>query len=219
MQLLVLTTMGCPSAFDAESIRDSKTEVLKKTSVERVLAGQYMGYRDESGVEEDSETETLAVMELKIDDSKWQDVPIYMFSGKKLQDKITRIYVQFRPPSHRLFDSDSDLAPNAAVVSIEPDKGIYLVLNTKVPGRLKGSRSRMEFCYTCHHGPNTPRAYENLISEAIEGDQRSFLREDEIEEAWRVVDGLDVGRPFVYSPGEVPQQVRDFMGDRDWFGI
>mgnify|MGYP006312124809 FL=1 len=76
--------------------------------------------------------------------------------------------------------------------------------------------STMEFCYSCHHGPNTPRAYENLLQQAMEGNQRSFVREDEIEEAWRIIESVDPGQPFIYEPGQIPPRVEDFIYPKDW---
>ena len=182
LQLLSLIGMSPPERFDANSIRDEKVKALKEVNILDSIVGQYRGYREEQGVRSDSTTETLIATKVELNTGRWAGVPFYLLSGKNLPKKYSQIYVQFRNRTTIMPAESDGLAPNTLVVSIDPDKGIYLTINTKVPGELRTERARMEFCHTCHHGPNTPDAYENLLAQAIAGDQRSFVRYDEIEE-------------------------------------
>lgn len=105
------------------------------------------------------------------------------------------------------------------MISIQPDQGIYFEINTKVPGKMSTEPARMEFCHSCHHGPNTPSAYENLLYQAITGDQRSFVRYDEIEEQWKIVSRLNPPDPFTYRRGKVPSGLRKFITEGSWHGL
>ncbi len=216
LQLLSLVGMAHPESLDAKSIRDEKVRVLKQVEIQDSMVGQYRGYREEEGVDDDSQTETLVTVRANINNERWQDVPFYLLSGKNLVRKYAQVYVQF-DHSHVGYPSgDGDLVPNSLVVDIQPNQGIYFTINTKVPGRMNTEPARMEFCHSCHHGPNTPSAYENLLAQAIAGDQRSFVRYDEIEEQWRIVERMDSPEPFRYDIGEVPTEVEDFISHGSW---
>ncbi|MBS3764899.1 glucose-6-phosphate dehydrogenase [Candidatus Bipolaricaulota bacterium] len=216
LQLLSLVGMAHPESLDAKSIRDEKVRVLKQVEIQDSMVGQYRGYREEEGVDDDSQTETLVTVRANINNERWQDVPFYLLSSKNLVRKYAQVYVQF-DHSHVGYPSgDGDLVPNSLVVDIQPNQGIYFTINTKVPGRMNTEPARMEFCHSCHHGPNTPSAYENLLAQAIAGDQRSFVRYDEIEEQWRIVERMDNPEPFRYDIGEVPTEVEDFISHGSW---
>ncbi|MBS3813079.1 glucose-6-phosphate dehydrogenase [Candidatus Bipolaricaulota bacterium] len=219
LQLLALTTMKKPDEFNAECIRDEKVSALSKVRVLDTITGQYRGYLEEDEVEQGSSTETLAAIKLKLDDPRWRGVPIFTLFGKNLAKKYAQVYVQFKPAAERFLNDRIEPGPNSLVVSIQPDKGIYFTLNTKVPGEMRTTESKMNFCYTCHHGPNTPRAYENLLVQAIGGHQRSFVRSDEIEQQWKIVGGIERQRPFIYEKGQIPGCVRDFIGKRKWHDL
>ncbi len=218
LQLLSLVGMSTPEKLDARSIRDQKLEALRGVRVLRSIAGQYRGYRSEDGVKEDSGTETLAAVKAEVDRPRWKGVPFYLLSGKKLVKKYARIYIQFKRTTQERFEN-GETRPNALVISIQPDQGIYFTINTKVPGGMRTEPARMEFCHDCHHGPNTPSAYENLLFQAVSGDQRYFVRYDEIEEQWRIVERMDTPKPFTYSPGEVPEEVEEFIPGNSWHGL
>ena len=219
LQLLSLVGMDAPDRLDARCIRDEKVDALKKVEISDTLLGQYRGYREEDGVAEDSNTETLVAVRAGIDSSRWDGVPFYLLSGKNLMKKYAQIYIQFDQSDHDTLLGRDGTVPNSLVVSIQPDRGIYFKINTKVPGRIKTEPAKMEFCHACHHGPNTPSAYENLLSQAIAGDQRSFVRYDEIEEQWRIVEGMQKPEPFSYRPGRVPAEVKAFIQNGVWHGL
>ncbi len=219
LQLFSLVGMDAPDRFDARCIRDEKVKVLRDVEIENTRLGQYGGYREEDGVAEGSKTETLVATRAKIDNNRWEEVPFYLISGKNLAKKYARIYIQFDSSDQKTLAGAGKTLPNAFVISIQPDSGIYFTINTKVPGKTETEPAKMEFCHTCHHGPNTPSAYENLLAQAISGDQRSFVRYDEIEEQWKIVDGIDPPDPFIYEPGRIPEEVRDFIPANKWHGL
>ncbi len=219
LQLLALTTMSRPGQFDAKCIRDEKVKALSKVKVLDAIRGQYEGYLQEDHVARDSSTETLAAVKLGLDGRRWDGVPIFTLFGKNLADKYAQVYVQFKRTEQRFSGGRINHSPNSLVVSIQPDQGIYFTLNTKVPGEMRTTESEMNFCYTCHHGPNTPRAYENLLIQAVRGHQRSFVRSDEIEQQWRIVEEIEDQEPFKYEKGQIADQVRDFIGERRWHDL
>ncbi|MCF7875703.1 glucose-6-phosphate dehydrogenase [Candidatus Bipolaricaulota bacterium] len=219
LQLLSLVGMDSPDQLDARCIRDEKVKVLRNVKIQNTRLGQYRGYKEETGVAGDSETETLVAVEAEINNSRWDDVPFYLISGKNLVKKYAQIYIQFDQSGHETMVGEDGTVPNTFVTSIQPDRGIYFTINTKVPGRIETEPAKMEFCHACHHGPNTPSAYENLLVQAISGDQRSFVRYDEIEEQWKIVDGMDTPDPFIYEPGKVPGEISDFISGSDWHGL
>jgi len=219
LQLLSLVGMAHPQDMSAKSIRDEKVRVLKQVKLLDSLVGQYRGYREEPGVSQDSNTDTLVAVKAAINNDRWKDVPFYLLSGKNLVRKYSQIYVEFNRSNVGYPSEEDSLVPNSLIINIQPNQGINFTINTKVPGKMSTEPARMEFCHSCHHGPNTPSAYENLLAQAISGDQRSFLRYDEIEEQWRLVDQLNPGEPFIYEPGEVPGAVRGFIPDKSWHDL
>ena len=201
LQLLTMVAMEPPAAADAESIRDKKVEVLKairrRTAEEmarNAVRGQYQGYLGEKGVPEDSITPTYAAVTLYVDNWRWQGVPFYLRSGKALAAKVSEVVVQFRYPPHVMFSlgPSQDLASNVLALCLQPDEGAHLMLEAKVPDQGMSMRSvDMEFHYeSAFKGQVIPEAYERLLQDALEGDSRLFIRNDHIEEAWRIVDPL-----------------------------
>ncbi|MFW6111716.1 MAG: glucose-6-phosphate dehydrogenase [Candidatus Bipolaricaulota bacterium] len=219
LQLLSLVGMSRPKKLDARSIRDKKVEVLKEVKILDSMTGQYRGYRGEKGVKEDSKTETLVAVKVYLFNRRWNDVPFYLLSGKNLARKYSEIYVEFERPDAGYPAEVGNLVPNSLVVSIQPDQGIYFEINTKVPGKMSTEPAKMQFCHSCHHGPNTPGAYENLLFQAIAGDQRSFVRYDEIEEQWKIVSRLNPPEPVTYRRGKVPSELKKFITEGSWHGL
>lgn len=206
MQLLSLMAMEPPVSLDPEDIRDEKVKLLKairsvNLDPERteVVRGQYgagliqgekvPGYLDEEGISEKSSTETYAALRLSIENWRWQGVPIYIRSGKRMARRVSEIAVQFKRPPGVLF-SDSirfDLAPNTLVMQIQPDEGSTLLMNSKVPGlETRTQPVRMHFRYATTFGSDTPEAYERLILDAMVGDSTLFIRGDETEASWKL---------------------------------
>ncbi len=207
MQLLALTAMEPPSSLDPEAIRNEKVKalqaikplILSGDSYE-VVRGVYspglvggdkaIGYHQESGIPEDSTTETFVALCLQIENWRWKGVPFYLRSGKRLAKKSSEIVVQFKRPPEILFGKDSKyaLSPNILVIRIQPNEGITLYLNSKTPGlETKLQPVELAFGYETTFGSNTPEAYERLILDALNGDGTLFIRGDETETSWALL--------------------------------
>jgi glucose-6-phosphate 1-dehydrogenase len=155
-----------------------------------VAATPVPGYREEAGVDPESETETFVAARLTIDDWRWSGVPFYVRTGKRLPKRATEIAIQFREVPHRLFrDSASEPEANLLAIRIQPDEGIMLRFGAKVPGLGVDVRAvTMDFTYGSSFSVDSPDAYETLILDALQGDASLFTRADEVEEAWSIVD-------------------------------
>ncbi len=224
LQLLCLTAMEIPDKFDEKCIRDEKVKILKKAKIipgDAVL-GQYEGYESEMGVKAGSRTETYFAMKLSINNRRWKGVPFYLRSGKNLDKKFASIYIRFKEPNYTVFEGQQ-LNPNYLVIQIQPDDGMLVQLNGKVPGeKMKIQPVKMTFCHECAFGPNTPQAYETLLHEAIAGDQSAFIREDEVEHSWKVIDKVTKKKLAVhkYQKGSAGPKEADEMiakDGRQWF--
>jgi glucose-6-phosphate 1-dehydrogenase len=201
LQLLTLTAMEPPAAFNAKFLRDEKVKVLQAMhphTAEEIAAntvrGQYRTYRDERGVAPGSETATFAAMRLFVDNWRWQGVPFYLRSGKMLAAKLSEITVQFKDVPHKLFPPASMDGPHANFLSlrIQPDEGMHLRFETKTPGTGMRARSvEMDFNFGEEFGQAAlPDAYERLLLDALIGDASLFARADEIELSWQVIDPI-----------------------------
>ena len=203
MQLVALTAMEPPVSLDPEAMRDEKVKVLKSIQPLRVGPGgdvaraqyaegmmggkQVKGYLQEEGINPQSTTETFAAMRLSINNWRWQGVPFYIRSGKRLARRVSEIAIQFKRPPGTLFaESDRfNLAANTLAFQIQPDEGLSLVLNGKVPGlETRMQPVKMNFRYSTTFGSNTPEAYERLVLDAMIGDGTLFIRGDEAETSW-----------------------------------
>lgn len=205
MQLLALTAMEPPVSLDAESIRDEKVKVLKAIQPLNLGAGgdvvraQYApgmlggkaakGYLQEEGIKADSATETYAAVRLSINNWRWQGVPFYLRSGKCMSRRVSEIAIQFKRPPGTLFaEGDKfNLASNTLSFQIQPDEGLSLILNAKIPGlETRTQPVKMSFRYSTTFGSNTPEAYERLVLDAMIGDGTLFIRGDEAEASWKL---------------------------------
>ncbi len=195
LQLLALVAMEPPSSFNADSIRNEKSKVLdsiRPLSINDTVRGQYSGYSNAVGVQPGSQTPTFAAIKLFIDNWRWKGVPFYLRSGKALNRKISEIIIEFQRPPHLMFHlpADSDFTPNILSLSIQPDEGIHLRFEAKLPDSDQEMRSvDMDFLYhSSFNGALLPDAYERLLLEALEGDASLFTRSDAIESAWKLID-------------------------------
>lgn len=199
MQLLALMAMESPKELTGEYIRNEKAKVLSRVKARDVLLGQYQGYRNVKGVKKDSTVDTFAALHLQINNPRWKGVPFYIRAGKFLNKKETSIHLKFKKVDcllARACPSDT----NYFTIRIQPNDGFELELNSKVTGkRNEITPVKMEFCQSCRFGPNTPEAYETLLEDAIHGDQSVFVRDDEIEYAWKVIDAIAHKKHKLYS--------------------
>ncbi len=203
MQLVALTAMEPPVSLDPEAVRDEKVKVLKSIQPLKISSGgdvaraqyasgmvggkQVKGYLEEEGIAAQSGTETYAAMRLSINNWRWQGVPFFIRSGKRMARRVSEIAIQFKRPPGTLFaESDRfNLAPNTLAFQIQPDEGLSLVLNGKVPGlETRMQPVKMNFRYSTTFGSNTPEAYERLVLDAMIGDGTLFIRGDEAETSW-----------------------------------
>ncbi|HLC79108.1 MAG TPA: glucose-6-phosphate dehydrogenase [archaeon] len=224
LQLLCLVAMEIPSKFDEKCIRNEKVKVLKKVkfATNDAVLGQYEGYTSEDGVSKNSKTETFFALKALINNKRWKGVPFYLRSGKNLAKKFASIYIQFKDPNYTVFESQT-LNQNYLVIQIQPDDGMLVQLNGKVPGeKMKIQPVKMTFCHECAFGPNTPQAYETLLYEALCGDQSAFIRSDEIEHSWKVTDKVIKKKIPIqkYAKGTFGPKESDEMIEKDsrkWF--
>jgi glucose-6-phosphate 1-dehydrogenase len=208
LQLLCLVAMEAPADLSADGIRDEKIKVvraLRRMSEKQVaidvVRGQYAegvidgqpaaGYRAEKNVDPNSLTETFVALRLNIDNWRWWDVPIYMRVGKRLPKSGTEISVHFKKAPLVLFNKEST-DENVLVIRIQPDEGISLRMQAKMPGTsFRIEPVKMDFHYGTSFGKASPEAYERLLLDAMSGDATLFARRDEVEEAWAFIDIIE----------------------------
>jgi glucose-6-phosphate 1-dehydrogenase len=215
LQLLCLIAMEPPTDLSADSIRDEKVKVLRSLrriadeDVARdVVRGQYgsgsingqsvAGYLEEKNVNPKSATETYVALRVLIDNWRWADVPFYVRVGKRLPKGGTEIGIHFKNAPGVLFNRDlgavRDGSQNVLVIRIQPDEGVSLRMQSKVPGAsVQIQPVKMDFRYGTSFGKASPEAYERLLLDAMAGDATLFARRDEVEEAWRFIDHIEEG--------------------------
>ncbi|CAN7049976.1 hypothetical protein BRARA_G00863 [Brassica rapa] len=203
LQILALFAMETPVSLVAEDIRNEKVKVLRSMrpiQLEDVVIGQYKsttkggvtypGYTDDKTVPKDSLTPTFAAAALFIDNARWDGVPFLMKAGKALHTRSAEIRVQFRHVPGNLYNRNSggtnlDRTTNELVIRVQPDEGIYLKINNKVPGLgMRLDQSNLNLLYSARYSKEIPDAYERLLLDAIEGERRLFIRSDELDAAW-----------------------------------
>ncbi|MEP6689978.1 MAG: glucose-6-phosphate dehydrogenase [Gemmatimonadaceae bacterium] len=216
MQLLALTAMEAPSSMSADAVRDEKAKVLRsvrwltpETIPNDAVRAQYAagtlkgakapGYRQEESVAADSATPTYAAVRLWIDNWRWEGVPFFLRSGKRMAKRVSEIAIVFREPPHLMFghDTRAELTPNVLVLRVQPNEGVNLTFEVKVPGAAVALTNEVEvapvdmnFSYDEAFGENSAPAYETLLLDVMIGEATLFTRSDEVEAAWRIVDPL-----------------------------
>ncbi len=209
MQVLSLTLMEPVTGMDAQHIRDEKVKLLRAVylptpdeAVDRSVRGQYTagvvggvpvpGYREEEGVAPDSTTETYVALRLRVENWRWAGVPIYVRTGKRLPARVTEVVLQFHSVPFLAFEGmlSRQLRPNMLVLRIQPDEGISLHFGAKVPGEaFRVQTVSMDFRYQSAFGETKESdGYPRLLHDAMVGDATLFIRSDEVEQAWRIVD-------------------------------
>jgi len=219
LQLMGLTAMEPPASFNADAIRDERVKVfsaLRPITPDNVskytVRGQYNGYAKLLEDNQNSETATYAALKLHIDNWRWQGVPFYLRSGKALAKKVSEITLQFKHPPHYMFPVTTcdEIRPNLLSICIQPDEGMHLRFEVKVPDTISETRSeKMSYHYQDDFGPNQlPDAYERLLLDALNGDASLFTRSDSIEMAWQFIDPIIEGwlgpkspALAIYEPG------------------
>jgi glucose-6-phosphate 1-dehydrogenase len=233
LQLVSLVAMEPPVAFEADAVRDEKVKVLRALRpIEHAVRGQYaagsvlgeeaVAYRSEEKVDPKSRVETFAAMKVFVDNWRWAGVPFYVRAGKRLPKRVTDISIHFRPAPHPLFSTlGVTTQPNVLAIRIQPDEGISLKFDSKLPGpAVRTAPVTMEFRYATSFGAEPPEAYERLLLETMLGDATLFARRDEIETAWAWLDPLlqrweKEGEPEPYASGTWGPEAADALIERD----
>jgi glucose-6-phosphate 1-dehydrogenase len=246
LQLLTVVAMEPPARYSGNAVRDEKVKVLRSVvppageeEVRRwVVPGQYgpgyvggkavPGYREEEDVASDSKIETFVALRLKVDNWRWNGVPFFLRTGKRLPRRVTEVAVSLKKVPHMIFGG-AEVKPSPDVISmrIQPDEGIAIRFNAKVPGAGTQIRPvRMEFSYGSAFGEAGPDAYERLLLDVIRGDPTLFTRRDEVEAEWAIVQPIldawadpAAAAPFPYAAGSWGPEEADTMislTDRTW---
>jgi glucose-6-phosphate 1-dehydrogenase len=206
LQIIALAAMEPAAGAAPDDLRDKKVEVLKAmpdADPERLVRGQYDGYRQVPGVAENSTTETFAALRLDIDNWRWGGVPFFVRAGKALARRVTELRVFFRrPPRLAFVPQPTRPEPNQLVLRVDPDPGLRLVLQAKSAARGTSEPVHLDLDFAEELGA-PPEPYERILDAAIRGDARLFTREDSIEETWRILQPLlDAPSPIAtYSAG------------------
>jgi glucose-6-phosphate 1-dehydrogenase len=239
LQLLSLTAMEPPPQMSANSVRDEKVKVLKsirwmtpESIPENTVRAQYTagtmkgkpvpGYTSEPDVAPDSIVPTFAAIRLFVDNWRWNGVPFYLRSGKRLAKRASEIAVQFRSPPHLMFGHMGEaMRPNTLVMRVQPNEGVALNFEVKVPGAAVALTSNieiapvdMEFNYTEAFGEVAAPAYETLLLDVMIGEATLFTRSDEVEAAWRVIDPL-IKYWESHKPKRMPTYAAGSWGPRE----
>jgi glucose-6-phosphate 1-dehydrogenase len=212
LQVLSLIAMEPPASLDADSIRDEKLKVLKalrpinlQNVQEKTVRGQYSagfvggkavpGYLEEEDARPNSKTETFVAIKVDIDNWRWAGVPFYLRTGKRMPNKVSEVVICFKPQPHNIFhETYKQLPPNKLIIRLQPDEGVEIQIMNKIPGlgenmQLQQSKLDLSFDET-FKSQRIADAYERLLLEAMLGNQYLFVRRDEVEQAWKWVDGI-----------------------------
>jgi glucose-6-phosphate 1-dehydrogenase len=213
LQVLAMVAIEDPARFTAENLRNEKMKVLSAIPLpaggKSAALGQYAGYRAEEGVPADSKTPTYAALRLEVENRRWRGVPFYLRSGKGLKNRFSEVLIQFRCPSHLMFPLPPGevMQCNRLRLVIQPNEGIHINFQTKVPD-VDGVTLRprdLAFDYKrSYEDKALPEAYERLLLDAVQGDASLFMRADEIERAWEIIDPVVAasGAPDAPAPEE-----------------
>jgi glucose-6-phosphate 1-dehydrogenase len=242
MQVFCLTAMEPPNSLDADAIRTEKLKVIQATHLADLdhlencaVRAQYRdglvkgkavpGYRQEADVNPESMTPTFVAMKFMIDNWRWQGVPFYLRTGKRMPKKVSEVAIQFRSVPHTIFQSAAmQASPNVLTLRLQPNEGVSLKFEVKMPGGNLRSRSvDMDFTYGSVFGKSSGDAYDRLLLDCMTGDQTLFTRSDEVEAAWRVVtpalmaweSRTDPSKMPTYEAGTWSPQAAEEMLTRD----
>lgn len=248
MQMLALVAMEAPTSFDADRVRDEKVKLLRAIKPfpmhdlgNWIIRGQYgsgringeyvPGYRQEQGVDPNSQIETFIAAKLAVENWRWQGVPFYLRSGKRMAGKISEIVITFKQVPHSMFSpmSPEELPQNVLVFNVQPEEGISLTIQAKHPGpKLCMSSLQMEFKYQDIFGIEPPEAYARLLLDCMLGDQTLFVRHDDMRVAWSLItpvlnawtediSGKRYGMLYTYSSGSWGPSTSDSLLERDGY--
>ena len=220
LQVLALVAMEAPSKMNAREVRREKTKVLAATRMgTNVIFGQYAGYRDEEGVDPNSNTPTYFAGSLFVDNWRWEGVPFNVMTGKKMPYGCVEVIIKLKAPPLKLYEGEVN---DRIVMRLQPNPHLDIRMDIKSPGL----NDSLELATLTHDYPEDRAidGYEKLLYDAIDGDQSHFVHADEVMESWRIVDDLIcTGEkcpirtvPFIYTGGWGPQHKVDYLTDWDY---
>ena len=229
LQLLSFVAMEPPGAGTADFLRDEAAAVvssLRSPEAEDIVLGQYgagdiageqrIGYTDEDGVADDSTTETYVAIRAYVDTPRWQGMPFYLRTGKRLDHRYADIKIVFKQKALKVNAVPGE--PNLITIRIQPNEGIALAFNVRKPGGNGTTESvLMDYCHQCHFGPNTPEAYDSILRHVMQGDHSIFPRWDWLAASWQYIDCLRqiAGPPVIYKAGSRGPVAADKLPARD----
>jgi glucose-6-phosphate 1-dehydrogenase len=234
LQVLALCAMEPPVSFGAEDIRDEKNKVFRalrplegRDVARAVVAGQYEGYSQEKGVKPGSRTPTYVAMKMNVDSWRWSGVPFYLRAGKHLKKRMTEVSIHFKSVPVGLFAGEGAtcqrLQPNVLTLRIQPQEGIALSFESKVPGEdVSIAGVTMDFNYAESFQKPVPEAYERLLLDCMRGNATLFARQDSVEQAWSYVTPIlqalesgEGGQVHTYTPGTAGPEAAAALLARD----
>ena len=225
LQVLTFLAMEPPPSFQPDRVRDEKVKVLRSIppiSADRVVRGQYRGYRDEENVPPDSEVETFVALRLEIDSWRWAGVPFLLRTGKRLAERRAEAVIVFKEIPHMIFRQlgMEHLEPNRLAIRIQPDEGVSLSFAVQKPGaQIELDRASLDFRYGTAFDTPLVEAYEILLLEAMRGDHMLFTRQDGVERAWEILQPILDAPPKTveYEPGSWgPDRADELIAPRRW---
>lgn len=213
-QIVALLAMDLPESLDPASIRNEKNKILKKIKLTEDYAfGQYKGYLQEKGIPETSKTETFVALKLHVDSDRWEEVPFYIKTGKSLAIKHAHVVVRFK-------ENKGHVNENVLMIEIQPEEGIYLQMNSKMPGiSTEVTRVTMNYCHSCLKYGAEPSAYSRLLLDTMIGDKSLFASWEEIETSWEIIDQVEKIKQnqdlIIYDPGTMWD--RNILVEKGWW--
>jgi len=239
LQLMALTAMEEPVAFNPNDLRREKVKVLSAVTLPKDLSvgaarGQYaggwqggtkvLGYLEEEGISPKSTTETYAAVKLLVQTRRWSGVPFYLRTGKRLGKRVSEIAVVFKRAPHQPFSQNDteELGSNMLVIRVQPDEGVTIRFGSKVPGPAMEVRDvSMDFSYGQSFTEASPEAYERLILDVLLGEPSLFPQDEEVELSWKILDPVEKHwartgtQPEQYGSGSWGPKSADTMMARD----
>lgn len=189
-QTLALVAMDAPNGLNDEWIKDSKVDVMSRLKIDKaIVRGQYKGYLDEKGIPENSQTETFVGLKAYVETERWEGMPFYLVTGKRMEKKQAGVEIVFKGTD--CFFEKGQIERNRLTIEIYPREGLVLQFNGKAPGLQDFIMPmKLDYCHNCHIMGNSPEAYEKLLLDCLNDDRALFTRWDEVEYAWEVVESM-----------------------------
>ncbi|MFP4478737.1 MAG: glucose-6-phosphate dehydrogenase [Candidatus Izemoplasmatales bacterium] len=217
LQMAALILMDKPKDFSSEAIKDAKVNVLKNLyfDKDKLILGQYEGYKNAKNVDEDSQTETFVYAQVKVAVDTWKDVPIHFVTGKQLDEKRSEIIVHFHEKND-LGEYFPKLKPqeDKLIIKVSPTEGVEFQFSVKEPGLSNNiQQASLDYCHNCKAMENTPEAYERLLIELLNNQRTLFTRWDEIETTWKLIEDLKTYKQKPYSY-ETYEDILDILEEK-----